>query len=145
MGFIEKIYIILKYCDEYLHLLFIQNISLFLIGSNGPRLNIHNQLALNKLCRHFQISGKMTSIVQALDYNWEACELGCVSSDTLGCVGKAGENGSKFHTSCGEEEAELKPKNAARTAKIQVNGVIPDLGYANVCYKSLQCKVSLDY
>ena len=34
MGFIEKFYIILKYCDEYLHLLFIQNISLFLIGSN---------------------------------------------------------------------------------------------------------------
>ena len=63
---------------------------------------------------------------------------------TFGCVGKAGENGGKLHTSCGEEEAELKPKNAARTAKIQVNGVIPDLGYANVCYKSLQCKVSLD-
>ena len=36
MGFIEKFYIILKYCDEYLHLLFIQNISLFLIGSNPP-------------------------------------------------------------------------------------------------------------
>ena len=86
-----------------LMLLFIQNISLFLIGSN------HGQLVLTLS----DIQGNMTPIVMQAIASTATWRKGCV--ERLSCFGRAGEKGKEFHTFCQDEIAELLPKNVARS------------------------------